>query len=105
MRAGLLKENIEIVTPIIKKNKFGEQSQEWDSKYHTRARVIHNNGTRTNENGDIFYTSFITLEIRYYVPIDEYDRVKWNNKVYRILNIQSDNDHNKKIITIELIND
>lgn len=105
MRAGLLKENIEIITPVVTKNKFGEQSQRWDSKYHTRARVIHNNGTRTNENGDIFYTSFKTLEIRYYVPIDDYDRVKWKNKVYRILNIEPDVDNNKKIITIELVND
>ena len=29
MRAGLLKEIITILTPIVKKNKFGEQTQEW----------------------------------------------------------------------------
>jgi len=39
MRAGLLKENITILTPIITKNDFGEQTQEWEQKTVTRARV------------------------------------------------------------------
>jgi head-tail adaptor len=29
MRAGILKEIITILTPIVTKNKFGEQTQEW----------------------------------------------------------------------------
>lgn len=54
MRAGILKEIITILTPIVTKNKFGEQTQEWKQKMITKARVQHNSGTRTNENGDIF---------------------------------------------------
>ncbi len=105
MRAGLLKENITILTPIITKNKFGEQTQEWKLKTNTKARVQHNSGTRTNENGDIFYSMFLTLEIRYYVQVSEYDNIVWQDKKYRILSIIPDKDNNKKIIQIELIND
>lgn len=105
MRAGLLKEIITILSPIITKNKFGEQTQEWKKKCQTKARVIYNNGSRINENGDIFYSSYITLEIRYYVQADEYDNIIWNDKKYRILSIIPDKENNKKIISIELIND
>lgn len=105
MRAGLLKENITILTPIITKNKFGEQTQEWKQRTTTRARVQHNSGTRTNENGDIFYSMFLTLEVRYYVSISEYDNIVWQGNKYRIMSIIPDKDNNKKIIQIELIND
>nr|DAW29844.1 MAG TPA: hypothetical protein [Caudoviricetes sp.] len=43
----------------------------------TKARVQHNSGTRTNENGDIFYSMFLTVEVRYYVMVDEYDVILW----------------------------
>ena len=105
MRAGLLKEIITILTPIITKNDFGEQTQEWKQKTVTRARVQHNNGTRTDENGDIFYSMSLTMEVRYYVNVSEYDNIVWNGKKYRILSIIPDKDNNKKIIQIELIND
>lgn len=105
MRAGILKEIITILTPIVTKNKFGEQTQEWKQKMITKARVQHNSGTRTNENGDIFYSMFLTVEVRYYVMVDEYDVILWKQKKYRILNIIPDKEHNKKNISIELIND
>lgn len=105
MRAGLLKEIITILSPIITKNKFGEQTQEWKKKCQTKARVIYNNGSRINENGDIFYSSVLNLEVRYYVNVDEYDNIIWKDKKYRILSIIPDKDNNKKNISIELIND
>ena len=105
MRAGLLKEIITILTPIVKKNKFGEQTQEWKYKFVTKARVQHNSANRTNENGDIFYSSVLNLEVRYYVNVDEYDNIIWKDKKYRILSIIPDKENNKKNISIELIND
>ena len=97
MRAGLLKEIITILTPIVKKNKFGEQTQEWKQKFVTKARVQHNSANRTNENGDIFYSSVLNLEVRYYVNVDEYDNIIWKDKKYRILSIIPDKDNNKNI--------
>lgn len=105
MKAGLLKEQIEIITPEIVKNDYGEQDTEWKSKYTTRARLIHTSGNRVITNDEVFYGHVKTLEIRQYVPIDDFDRIIWNNKQYRILDIEPDEHQMKKIIRVELVND
>jgi len=105
MRAGLLKELIQIITPQLEINDFGEQTTEWVNKYETRARLIHTNGGRVNSNGEIFYSHMKTFEVREYVPIDDFDRIVWNDKQYRILDIEPDDDQMKKIIRVELVND
>jgi head-tail adaptor len=105
MRAGLLKEIITIVSPVISVNDYGEQTTEWEDKYTTRARLKHDSGARVENNGEIFYSYVKTLEIRDYVPVDEFDRILWNDKAYRILDIEPDKDAMKKIIRIELVND
>mgnify|MGYP006886754288 CR=1 FL=1 len=40
----------------------------------------------------------LTMEVRYYVNVSEYDNIVWDNKKYRILSIIPDKDNNKKII-------
>ena len=39
------------------------------------------------------------------VPVDEFDRIQWNNQVWRILNIQPDKIKMNKTIRAELVND
>ena len=105
MRAGLLKEKIDIITPKIATNDYGEQTTEWELKYPTRARLIHTSGNRIEPNGEIFYSHMKTLEVRSYVPVDDFDRIIWNEKQYRILDIEPDEGQMKKIIRVELVND
>lgn len=105
MRAGLLKEKINIITPIITTNDYGEQTTEWNIKYPTRARLIHTSGGRIMPNGEVFYSHIKTLEVRAYVPVDDFDRIVWNEKEYRILDIEPDESQMKKIIRVELVND
>lgn len=105
MRAGLLKEKIDIITPNITTNDYGEQTTEWEHKYSTRARLIHTSGNRIEPNGEIFYSYTKTLEIRDYVPVDDFDRIVWNEKQYRILDIEPDEGQMKKILRVELVND
>lgn len=105
MRAGILKEKIEIITPQITTNDYGEQTTEWVLKYSTRARLIHTSGNRIEPNSEIFYSYTKTLEIRDYVPVDDFDRIIWNEKQYRILDIEPDESQMKKIIRVELVND
>jgi len=105
MRAGLLKERIEIKTAILTRNEYGEQTTEWQTKYTTRARLIHTNGGRVEYNDEVFYAQTKTFEIRDYVPVDDFDRIVWNNKEYRILDIEPDEKQMKKIIRVELVND
>lgn len=105
MRAGLLKEQIEIITPIITTNDYGEQTTEWVSKYKTRARLIHTSGSRVEYNSEVFYSHIKTLEVRNYVPIDDFDRIVWNDKQYRILDIEPDEAQMKYIIRVDLVNE
>lgn len=105
MRAGLLTEQIEIIKNVITANDFGEETEEWIPKYKTRARLVHDGGDRTIINGEIFYSHAKTFQIRYYVPVDDFDRIVWENKIYRILNIEPDKNKQNKTIKAELIND
>ena len=90
MRAGLLNESIEILSSVVSTNDFGEETTEWVTSYTTRARLVHNGGGRTNENGEVFYASMKVFQIRDYVPIDDFCRILWNDRVYRILDIEPD---------------
>lgn len=105
MKAGLLEEIIKIITPTTIKNEYGEEIETWEDKYKTRARLIHNSGNRSNTNGEIFYTHNKTLQVRHYVPVNSYDRIEWNNQLYRILDIEPNKQQMMLTITIELIND
>jgi len=105
MRAGLLKEQIEIITPEITTNDYGEQTTNWVTKYTTRARLIHTNGSRVEYNNEIFYSHLKTFEVRDYVPVDDFDRIVWNDKQYRIIDIEPDEEKMKLIIRVELVNE
>ena len=105
MRAGLLKENIEIWQKSLTTNDYGEETEIWSLKYSTKARLVHNGGSRVIENEEVFFSHTKTFEVRDYVPVDDYDRIVWNNKKYRILNIEPDRTQMKLTIKTELIDD
>lgn len=104
-RAGLLNEVIKILEPTSTINEFGEKVQTYNVKYTTRARVEHNNGTRSNENNEIFYSYQKTFTVRSYVPVTEFDLVEYNSKRYRIITIDDRiKVHDDKLLITELIN-
>ena len=105
MRSGLLTEQIKILRPEITRNAFGEQEEEYKDHYTTKARVLHNSGRRSVENGEILYSYEKTVEVWKYVDVVETDFIELDGKQYRILSIEDDKTQQKKIITIELIND
>lgn len=105
MRAGLLTEPIEIWEKHIVTNGYGEETETWTLKYSTKARLVHNGGNRVIENNEVFFSHSKTFQVRIYVPVDDYDRIKWDNKYYRILNIEPDKDRMNKTIQGELIDD
>ena len=105
MRAGLLKEQIEIWSKQLTVNEFGEEVEDWISTYKTKARLVHDGGSRVVSNDEILFTHSKTFQIRQYVPINELDRILWNGKFYRILNIEPDDVQMNKTIKTELIND
>ena len=105
MRSGLLTEQIKILRPEITRNAFGEQEEEYKEHYQTKARVLHNSGRRSVENGEILHSYEKTVEVWKYVDVVETDFILLDGKQYRILSIEDDKTQQKKIITIELIND
>ena len=105
MRAGLLKEPIKILENTIVTNEFGEQSETWSLKSETRARLVNDGGDRTIINGEIFYSNIKTFQVRTYIDIDEFNRIEWKGKQYRVLNIQPDTSKQNITIRTELIND
>lgn len=105
MISGILTENIEIYSPHIVINEVGEQVNEWIYKNKTKARVIHNNGARNIENREIVYNYTKTFQVRFYVDIDEFDRIKWDKKFYRILDIDKNKEQQQITITTELVNE
>lgn len=105
MDAGSLKERIEIYKTTLTKNEVGEEQNDWVLKTETRSKVTNNSGSRNEENNEIVYNYIKTFEVRSYVDISEFDRIKWDGKFYRILNIDINKEYQKQIIQTELIND
>lgn len=89
MIAGRLNEIITIEELKITKNEYGEeQTDNYIYKFKTRAEVKYNNGNRMVDNNELFFSNDVTFTIRYYHNINELDRVKWDNKYYRIIAIE-----------------
>ncbi len=105
MQAGILTENITIKRPTVTKNAYGEEVTEYAVIWNTRARLAHTGGGRTVENESIFYNKTKTFEVRDYVPIDYYDIIEWDNRKYRVIDIEPFKKQQKINIRTELIND
>lgn len=105
MRAGLLKDLIEIHEPITTVNNVGEQSTTYQLKSTIKARVIHGSGSRSVENDEVIYPYQKNVQVRIYQDIDDYDRVKYDGKFYRILSIETNKDLQCKNILMEVVNE
>jgi SPP1 family predicted phage head-tail adaptor len=105
MRAGTLTENISILKPNVTTNDVGEQTTEYIVKLTTKAKVEFDSGNREIENREIVYNYSKTFKTRYYIEVDEYDRIHWNNKQYRILSIEPNRQYQELTIKTELVNE
>lgn len=104
MQAGLLNKQIQILQPVNIKDEFGSDNTEYVLKYTTRAHVVNQSGTHTNENGDVYTSYSFEFTIRNQVVIDEYMIIVYKNKKYRILSID-DTYEDKLTINTEVINE
>ena len=106
MIAGTLNEIISIYRPHVNEGKYGPKKTVYVPYIkNTRARVDWNNGNRTDVNNEIFYAYVVQFTVRAYHVIDDYMRIKWNGKYYRILNIIPDNHGQEIKIEAELVNE
>ena len=105
MRAGLLKDIIEIHEPEITINDVGEQTTTYKKKSEIRARVIHGSGSRGVSNDEVVYPYTKNVQVRIYQNIDDFDRVKYDGKFYRILSIETKKDLQCKDVLMEVVNE
>lgn len=105
MRAGLLKEVINIYKPTVTKTETGAQKLTYELYYTTRSHVMHNSGSRDNESGEIFYSNNKTFVVRTYVPINEHMVIEYNSKRFKIISIIPNKWYGNLEIYTETIND
>lgn len=105
MRAGLLTEHIDILTPKLTLNSVGEQVTEYEFKYSTKARIVNRRRSREQQNGEVWYPGAKTIEVRIYHAINTYDLVKWMGKKYRILSIDYDRANMCQRLELEEVNE
>lgn len=105
MKAGKLKDIIEIWKPVVNTTEYGDSVTQYEFHYKTRAEVIYNSGSRTNENDEIFYPTSRTFRVRYYVDVKEPMRIKFDDKFYQIISIEPNKYYNNKTIITELVNE
>lgn len=105
MKAGLLKERITVLESKNNTSEFGESKTSWFSKYSTRAFVKTTSQDRSTENNEIFFSTTVEFKIRFYHEINEWNRIQWNGKQYRILSIMPNKDAQEINIITELINE
>lgn len=103
--AGRFDEMIEVWQTYVTENDYNEQVNEFNFKNRARAHVRYDSGQRLIENNEIFYSYVRTFEVRDYVDVNEFNRIKYKGKFYRILNIQPIKKDRILIIQTELIND
>ena len=105
MIAGILNEVIEIWTPTIVRDEFGNQHTEYQYNFSTRASVSHKTGNRQIDNDEVVYIYSKTFKVSYYHNIDEFSHIKWNGKMYRIMEIEPNKRTQELTIETELIDD
>ena len=101
MQAGILKERIQVQRPTVRTDEYGANVIEYNNIINTRAAATNKSGNRAK----IVYNYIKSFTVRYYHNIQENDIIIWNNKKYRITDIDEVRDKQYKIINTELIND
>lgn len=84
MRAGLLKEVVDVYRPTVSTNTLGEQVTIYTKVNTYRARVVHRSHNRDNFEGDINYPNVQHLQLRIYVDIKDNDIIKFQEHYYRL---------------------
>lgn len=105
MRAGGLKYQITIQSPIEKKSDFGSVEKEWKDTIVTRADVIWLNGARVKDINELLSTYKVEFRIRRYHNVNEKMRVLYAGSKYRIEAILPNDSKQMLTLVTEKINE
>lgn len=104
-RAGLLNDIIEIYKVNWVKDDYGNQVEELELRTTTRANLLPYNGSRNIEASEVVHNYSKTFKVRYYVEVEDFDKILFEGKYYRVLSIESSKEYQEKLIYTELIKD
>lgn len=105
MKAGLLKEQIQIFKPVVVKTEYGSSKIQYEAYKTTRCHVINNSGNKQDSNNEIFYSNSKTFIIRHYIDIKENMRIKYEGVMYAIESITPNKYYNNKEIFANKVNE
>lgn len=106
MRAGIFGKIVEIYREYKSVNEYGETIYgDFKKVYRTRAQVTKKSGEFTIQNDNTVYTSLTQFIFRRYVDIREFDRIRYNNDFYRVLNIMPDENRQCIRVDTEIVQD
>lgn len=105
MRAGPLFDKIDVLHLVSSRNEFGEQVDQYQKCCSTRAQIVHNSGNKTDQNYETDYTYTKTFIVRSYVPIKEFDRIYFHDRMWNVISIEDDRIMNNKTIVATIVNE
>lgn len=105
MNSALLKHPIEIHSLKTTKTQYGTIQTSYVKKYETRAHIIFNSENQVISEGEILYPINRTFVVRSYVPVIETDRIKWDNKWWKILSINKNDYYGNIEVITTLVNE
>ncbi len=105
MQAGKLLYPIKIYKQEKIKSDYGDEKYKLTFVCNTRAGVDFSSQNRTITNDELQYVESRTFLIRYYVPINEFDIIEYDNKQWIINTINDNKPYQQKTVIATLKND
>lgn len=103
--AGFFNEPVQIYDIVSVRNDFGEQVDERELVYETRAKVGHVGGSRTVINSEITTPYSKNFVLRIYVPVTDTSWIKYQDKFYRVTSIDVDKATQSQTIITQIVNE
>lgn len=104
MNAAILKTPIDIYELVTTKTEYGTIQTSYRKKTQTRAYVQFNSENQVVSEGEIFFPITRTFIVRAYVDVVETDRIKWEDKFWKIMSINKNIYFNDIEIVTTLVN-
>jgi len=104
MRSGLLKERLTVVHLTTTKDDYGSVKKGWaEDKTVYWARKTYKDSGFGIKNDEAVYKSVVSFELRYTDAIKPYDRIKYNDYLYRIAGFEQYPSEGRLVLKCELL--
>lgn len=105
MNAAILKTPIEIHALTTTKTEYGTIQTSYALKYSTKSHVKFGSEQQVVSEGEVLFPVVLTFIVRAYVPVIETDRIKYDDKWWKIVSINKNIYYNDIEIVCQLVND